>query len=238
MAAVRGCPGVDTRQQQRPLWALTARAAPPDPSRAPRPCQFERFCRPYYTAGFNAYELVEASMVSKRAETVGALRGAAGAAARRPGATRPPVSTSAPTSAEAEADGAAQRRPARRRRAPDTLSLALSLWCSFPVSALRPPADNLSGADIVDQTLRDAAASGINTIRMWAHTTTSLYPFQVRPRGARARRGGRGPRGRRGSGWRTRRGGRDAQGRACTVSAVRARAGMQSAHVECAGLQS
>ncbi|KIZ05300.1 hypothetical protein MNEG_2660 [Monoraphidium neglectum] len=72
---------------------------------------FERFCRPYYTAGFNAYELVEASMVSKRAETV----------------------------------------------------------------------DNLSGADIVDQTLRDAAASGINTIRMWAHTTTSLYPFQTAP---------------------------------------------------------
>lgn len=33
--------------------------------------QFERFCRPYYTAGFNAYELVEAAMVSKRAETVG-----------------------------------------------------------------------------------------------------------------------------------------------------------------------
>lgn len=34
--------------------------------------QFERFCRPYYTAGFNAYELVEAAMVSRRAETVGA----------------------------------------------------------------------------------------------------------------------------------------------------------------------
>lgn len=33
--------------------------------------QFERFCRPYYTAGFNAYELVEAAMVSRRAETVG-----------------------------------------------------------------------------------------------------------------------------------------------------------------------
>lgn len=72
---------------------------------------FERFCRPYFTAGFNAYELVEASMVSKRAETVG-------------------------------------------RR---------------------------SGADIVDATLAEAAASGINTIRMWAHTTTSLYPFQTAP---------------------------------------------------------
>lgn len=35
--------------------------------------QFERFCRPYYTAGFNAYELVEAAMVSRRAETVGAF---------------------------------------------------------------------------------------------------------------------------------------------------------------------
>ena len=33
--------------------------------------QFERFCRPYFTAGFNAYELVEAAMVSKRAETTG-----------------------------------------------------------------------------------------------------------------------------------------------------------------------
>jgi hypothetical protein len=73
--------------------------------------QFERFCRPYYTAGFNAYELVEAAMVSRRAETV----------------------------------------------------------------------DKQSGADIVDATLRDAAASGINTIRMWAHTTTSLYPFQTAP---------------------------------------------------------
>lgn len=73
--------------------------------------KFERFCRPYYTAGFNAYELVEASMVSRRAETV----------------------------------------------------------------------DDLSGADIVDRTLREAAAAGINTIRMWAHTTTSLYPFQTAP---------------------------------------------------------
>ncbi|GBF87864.1 mannan endo-1,4-beta-mannosidase [Raphidocelis subcapitata] len=72
---------------------------------------FERFCRPYYTAGFNAYELVEAAMVSKRAETVG----------------------------------------------------------------------DRSGADIVDATMREAAASGINTIRMWAHTTTSLYPFQTAP---------------------------------------------------------
>lgn len=33
--------------------------------------QFERFCRPYYSSGFNAYELVETAMVSKRAETVG-----------------------------------------------------------------------------------------------------------------------------------------------------------------------
>jgi hypothetical protein len=38
------------------------------------PLQFERFCRPYFTAGFNAYELVEAAMVSKRAETVGEQR--------------------------------------------------------------------------------------------------------------------------------------------------------------------
>ena len=43
-----------------------------------------------------------------------------------------------------------------------------------------------SGADIIDATLAEAAASGINTIRMWAHTTTSLYPFQARAR-ARAR---------------------------------------------------
>jgi hypothetical protein len=33
--------------------------------------QFERFCRPYYATGFNAYELVETAMVSKRAETIG-----------------------------------------------------------------------------------------------------------------------------------------------------------------------
>eukprot|EP00879_Flechtneria_rotunda_P001870 GHRR01002041.1.p1 GENE.GHRR01002041.1~~GHRR01002041.1.p1 ORF type:complete len:609 (+),score=135.21 GHRR01002041.1:246-2072(+) len=72
---------------------------------------FERFCRPYYTAGFNAYELVEAAMVSRRAETVG----------------------------------------------------------------------DRSGAQIVDDTLRAAAARGINTVRMWGHTTTSLYPFQIAP---------------------------------------------------------
>lgn len=72
---------------------------------------FERFCRPYYTAGFNAYELVEAAMVSRRAETVG----------------------------------------------------------------------DRSGAQIVDDTLRQAAARGMNTVRMWAHTTTALYPFQVAP---------------------------------------------------------
>lgn len=44
--------------------------------------QFERFCRPYYTAGFNAYELVEAAMVSRRAETVGEYKPAHSAAAQ------------------------------------------------------------------------------------------------------------------------------------------------------------
>eukprot|EP00877_Chromochloris_zofingiensis_P009295 jgi/Chrzof1/4619/Cz14g20070.t1 len=72
---------------------------------------FERFCRPYYTAGFNAYELVEAAMVSARASTTGGR----------------------------------------------------------------------SGAQIVDDTLREAAARGLNTIRMWGHTTSSLYPFQIAP---------------------------------------------------------
>ncbi len=33
--------------------------------------QFEHFCRPYYAAGFTAYELVQAAMVSRRAKTVG-----------------------------------------------------------------------------------------------------------------------------------------------------------------------
>lgn len=72
---------------------------------------FERYCRPYYTAGFNAYELVEAAMVSRRAETTG----------------------------------------------------------------------DRSGAQIVDDTIRDAASRGINTIRMWGHTTSSIYPFQTSP---------------------------------------------------------
>jgi hypothetical protein len=41
-------------------------------------------------------------------------------------------------------------------------------------------AGDRSGAQIVDDTLRLAAARGMNTVRMWAHTTTALYPFQVR----------------------------------------------------------
>lgn len=41
-------------------------------------------------------------------------------------------------------------------------------------------AGDRSGAQIVDDTLRAAAARGINTVRMWAHTTNSIYPFQVR----------------------------------------------------------
>lgn len=40
-------------------------------------------------------------------------------------------------------------------------------------------AGDRSGAQIVDDTLRQAAARGINTVRMWAHTTNSIYPFQV-----------------------------------------------------------
>jgi len=76
-----------------------------------RNATFERFCRPYYATGFNAYELVETSMVSKRAETIG----------------------------------------------------------------------DLSGAQIVDDTLRQAAEQGLNTIRMWAHTTSDVFPFQTAP---------------------------------------------------------
>jgi hypothetical protein len=40
-------------------------------------------------------------------------------------------------------------------------------------------AGDRSGSQIVDDTLRQAAARGINTVRMWAHTTNSIYPFQV-----------------------------------------------------------
>jgi hypothetical protein len=40
-------------------------------------------------------------------------------------------------------------------------------------------AGDRSGAHIVDDTLRAAASRGINTVRMWAHTTNSTYPFQV-----------------------------------------------------------
>lgn len=47
-------------------------------------------------------------------------------------------------------------------------------------------AGDRSGAQIVDDTLRSAAARGINTVRMWAHTTTALYPFQVRLAGKAA----------------------------------------------------
>jgi hypothetical protein len=37
----------------------------------------------------------------------------------------------------------------------------------------------LSGAQIVDNTLRQAAARGLNTVRTLAHTRNSVYPFQV-----------------------------------------------------------
>jgi len=51
-------------------------------------------------------------------------------------------------------------------------------WWSL-VNALCCAGDR-SGAQIVDDTLRQAASRGINTVRMWAHTTNSIYPFQVR----------------------------------------------------------
>jgi len=71
---------------------------------------FERFCRPYYTAGFNAYDLVESAMVAGTDATI----------------------------------------------------------------------DGQPGASIVDAHIKRAAESGLNTIRIWGHTTNHRYPFQVR----------------------------------------------------------
>lgn len=58
------------------------------------------------------------------------------------------------------------------------LFMRFSIWLSS-CAAVQLAGDR-SGAQIVDDTLRQAAARGINTVRMWAHTTSSLYPFQVR----------------------------------------------------------
>lgn len=49
----------------------------------------------------------------------------------------------------------------------------------LPVCVAVAAAGDRSGAQIVDDTLRAAASRGINTVRMWAHTTNSIYPFQV-----------------------------------------------------------
>jgi mannan endo-1,4-beta-mannosidase len=33
----------------------------------------------------------------------------------------------------------------------------------------------------VEDTLRQAAEQGMNTVRMWAHTTSDVFPFQTSP---------------------------------------------------------
>jgi hypothetical protein len=58
--------------------------------------------------------------------------------------------------------------------------IALLRLVADALSASVIPAGDRSGAQIVDDTLRQAASRGMNTVRMWAHTTTALYPFQVR----------------------------------------------------------
>jgi hypothetical protein len=61
---------------------------------------------------------------------------------------------------------------------PSTACFARNSSAHRPAAVLVSAGDR-SGAQIVDDTLRAAASRGINTVRMWAHTTNSIYPFQV-----------------------------------------------------------
>lgn len=147
--------------------------------------QFERFCRPYYTAGFNAYELVEAAMVSRRAETVGEYKPTHSEAAQ-PDSRAVGSRTAAAWSTAALLGMLRHRSVAHytafcRDGSPHQhadLSPA-AFACARVRRVLCVCAGDRSGAQIVDDTLRQAAARGINTVRMWAHTTNKIYPFQV-----------------------------------------------------------
>jgi hypothetical protein len=69
---------------------------------------------------------------------------------------------------------------------PQRLPCACLIWhpCTFPAARannLSRLAGDLTGRQVVDDILQRAAAEGLTTIRVWAHTQASFVPFQILP---------------------------------------------------------